>query len=266
MQIEPLKHNDITQIPALLPPGWESAMPAIQFYTTLDFCFPIKVSIDNKMVGTGTAIIHKDVAWLAHIIVHPDHRNQGIGKWITESLVDIANSKNCDTLYLLATDLGEPVYRKIGFETETEYMFFKSEKTIHTDIRDECIVPYSSEYEKQISLLDLQVSGEDRMFHLKHHLSSGFVYVVDNNVEGYYLPALGDGLIIAATSAAGQALMRLRMTTKDFAVFPIDNVSAAAFIHLHPFKEIRRQKRMRLGTKRTWQPTNIYNRIGGNLG
>lgn len=266
MEVNPLKQDDITQIPALLPPGWDSAFPSIQFYTTSDFCFPIKVSIAHKIVGTGTAIIHNDVAWLAHIIVHVEYRNQGIGQLITKALVEIAIAKNCDTLYLLATELGEPVYRKFGFETETEYLFFKGEKPIDSAIHDECIVPYSSDYEKQISLLDRQVSGEDRIFHLKQDLSNALVYVVDNIVEGYYLPTMGDGLIIATTSAAGQALMKLRLTTKDFAVFPIDNLNAVALIQQHPFTEIRRQKRMRLGKKRNWQPTNIFNRIGGNLG
>lgn len=266
MQVQPLQPNDIPLIPPLLPPGWDSALPAIQFYTTSDFCFPLKVSIDQKIAGTGTAIIHHDVAWLAHIIVHPDYRNQGIGQLITRSLVDMAHAKDCDTLYLLATELGEPVYRKIGFETETEYLFFKGEKPIDAVSLDERIAPYSSAYFRHIAELDRQVSGEDRMFHLEPHLSSGFVYVVDNIVEGYYLPTMGDGMIIAMTSAAGQALMKLRLTTKDFAVFPIDNVSAATFIQQHPFSEVRRQQRMRLGTKRNWQPTEIYNRIGGNLG
>ena len=266
MNIQPLKPDDLPQIPALLPPGWDTAMPAIQFYTTSDFCFPIKVTIDNKIIGTGTAIIHHDVAWLAHILVHPDHRNQGIGQLITESLVVMAHTNSCDTLYLLATELGEPVYRKIGFETETEYLFFKSEKPIDIAIHNECIVKYSSAYEKQIADFDHQVSGEDRMFHLKPHLSSGFVYVIDNIVEGYYLPTMGDGLIIATTSISGQALMSLRLTTKDFSVFPMDNIPATTFIQQLPFSEVRRQKRMRLGTKRNWQPAHIYNRIGGNLG
>lgn len=266
MEVQLLQPNDLAHIPALLPPGWDTALPAIQFYITSDFCFPIKVSIEHKIVGTGTAIIHHDVAWLAHILVHPDHRNQGIGKLITEYLDEMAHAKSCDTLYLLATELGEPVYRKIGFETETEYLFFKGEKSIDITILDECIVKYSSAYEKQIIDLDHQVSGEDRMFHLKPHLSSASVYVVDNIVEGYYLPTMGDGMIIATTNASGQALMRLRLTTKDFAVFPIDNVNAATFIQQHPFTEVRRQKRMRLGTKRNWQPEHIYNRIGGNLG
>lgn len=266
MNIQPLHQKDLPLILSLLPPGWDSAMPSIQFYTTADFCFPIKVSIDHKMVATGTVIIHKDVAWLAHIIVHPDHRNQGIGQMITKALVEVANSKNCDTIYLLATELGEPVYRKIGFETETEYLFFKGEGPIALGKKDECIAQYSLEYEKQISLLDHLVSGEERIFHLQHYLSKALVYVVDDKVEGYYLPTLGDGLIIATTSKAGHALMRLRLTAKDNVVFPVDNEDGAAFMKQHPFTAIRRQKRMRLGKERKWQPKNIYNRIGGNLG
>lgn len=266
MEIKPLVQNDLISIPPILPPGWDSAMPSIQFYTTSDFCFPIKVTIGNKIVGTGTSIIHNDVAWLAHIIVHPDHRNQGIGKLITESLIDIAHAKNCATLYLLATELGVPVYRKLGFEAEAEYLFFKGDKPIDSDIHDTCIMPYCGEHQRQIADLDRRVSGEDRMFHLQQYLSNGVVYAANNNVEGYYLPTMGDGLIIATTSAAGQALMKLRLTTKDFGVFPADNTQATAFIRQCPFSEVRRQKRMRLGEKRNWEPKNIYNRIGGNLG
>lgn len=266
MEIKPLIQNDLIFIPEILPPGWDSALPSIQFYTTSTFCFPIKVSIDHKLVGTGTAIIHNDVGWLAHIIVHPDHRNQGIGKLITESLADIAHSKNCATLYLLATELGEPVYRKLGFETETEYLFFKGENPVGRGIHDEHIIPYSIDYEHQVACLDRDVSGEDRMFHLRQHLSGSFLYTAKNTIEGYYLPDMGDGLIIATSVAAGQALMRLRLATKDFSVFPSENTQASSFIQQFPLAEVRRQKRMRLGSKKNWQPGNIYNRIGGNLG
>ena len=266
MEVQPLIHIDIPLIPDLIPPGWDTAMPAIQFYITSDFCFPIKVSIDHKIAGTGTAIIHHDVAWLAHIIVHPDFRNQGIGRRITQYLVEFIHGKGLETIYLLATELGEPVYRKIGFETETEYITYRREMQNEVYVDAGNIITYTDHLKEQISMIDRQVSGEDRLFHLETHLSNGFVYVVNNNVEGYYLPTMGDGLIIATTGKAGQAFMSLRLTTKDFAVFPIDNVSAATFIQQHPFTEVRRQKRMRLGAKRNWQPEYIYNRIGGNLG
>lgn len=266
MDIQTLEYDDINLITGLLPPGWEATIPTLEFYTNTNFCFPIKVTIDKKIVGVGTTIIHNDVAWLAHIIVHPDYRNQSIGKLITQTLVDNSISKCCDTIYLLATDLGEPVYKKIGFETETEYLYFKGEKIIGAYKNAENIAAFNSNFKQQISNIDQQVSGEDRMFQLEQHLSSGFVYIQDNDVKGFYLPNLGNGLIIATTNSAGQELMKLHLTSKDFAAFPIDNVSATDFMYQNNFKKVRTEKRMRLGKKRNWQPTNIYNRIGGNLG
>ena len=265
MDINFLEKSDVQQIINLQPPGWD-IMSIIDFYIKADFCFPFKVTNDKNIIGIGTTIIHNDVAWLAHIIVLPDYRNQGIGKLITQTLVDKAHAEQCETIYLLATELGEPVYKKIGFQTETEYVSFKGEKINDALEADEYIEPYANAFRNQISILDQLVSGEDRMFHIDQHLSSGFVCLHDNDVMGYYLPTFGDGLIIAKDAVAGEALMKLRLTTKDFAVFPVENVPATAFMEKHNFTSFRTQKRMRFGKKRDWQPANIYNRIGGNLG
>lgn len=264
MDIKPLEQSDVPLVFELQPPGWE-IMSVIDFYTKADFCFPIKVILDDKIIGIGTTILHKDVAWLAHIIVHDQFRNKGVGRLITQTLIERADAERCKTIYLLATEMGEPVYTKLGFEAETEYLSFKGEK-ITGEAGDDNIVSYKSEYADQISILDRQVSGEERWFHLEPYLSDGFVYLHDTNVMGYYLPTFGDGLIVAIDPAAGEALMKLRMTTKDFAVFPAENVLATALMAKHNFNFFRTQKRMRLGKQRDWQPANIYNRIGGNLG
>ncbi len=89
---------------------------------------------------------------------------------------------------------------------------------------------------------------------------------MNDQVEGFYLPHLGDGLIIATTTLAGQELMKLRLYSEDFAYFPKDNTTAINFMLDNNFKLVSSQKRMRLGTKRNWNPSNIYSRIGGNLG
>lgn len=266
MDIQTLRHTDINFISDLLPIGWEGVIPTIDYYTNTSFCFPIKAIIDNKIVGIGTTIIHNETAWLAHIIVHSDYRNQSIGKIITQTLVDSSHSKGCETIYLLATELGEPVYKKIGFVTETEYIVFKREGTYEIFKNPENIVAINNDFKKQILDLDRQVSGEVRMLLLEQHLSDGFLYLQGNKVQGFYLPNLGDGLIIATTNSAGQELMKLRLKSKDFTAFPIDNINATGFMHQNNFNQVRTEKRMRLGQKRDWQPTNIYNRIGGNLG
>lgn len=268
MDIQELEHIDINFISDLLPISWEGAIPTIYSYTSTNNCFPIKVIIDKKIVGIGTTIIHNKTAWLAHIIVHPDYRNQRIGKIITQTLVDNAYSKGSETIYLLATELGEPVYKAIGFETETQYIVFKREGTNESfkNTENENIIPFSNDLKRQILNLDRQVSGEDRTLLLEQYLSDGFLYLQDNEMQGLYLPNLGDGLIIATTNSAGQELMKLRLKSKDSASFPIDNLSAIELMKQNNFREVRTEKRMRFGKKRTWQPTNIYNRIGGNLG
>ncbi len=266
MKIQDLEHSDIRYISELLPFGWEGVIPIIDWYTNSNFCFPIKVRINKKIVGIGATIIHNKTAWLAHIIVHSDYRNQGIGKVITQTLVDIAHSKGCETVYLLATELGEPVYKKIGFEIETEYIIFSCELTNKTFNCPENIIAINRDFKKQILDIDRLVSGENRILLIEQHLSKGFLYLQENEVQGVYFPSLGNGLIIATTYIAGQELMKLRLKSKDFAAFPIDNLFGTEFMKQNKFKENRTEKRMRLGNKRDWQPQNIYNSIGGNLG
>jgi len=85
VDIQTLEHKEIVLLTDLQPPEWQDIVPTFDYYTKAAFCFPIKVTIDNKIVGIGTTIIHNDIAWLAHIIVHPDKRNKGIGQLITQT-------------------------------------------------------------------------------------------------------------------------------------------------------------------------------------
>lgn len=265
-KIEPFGHSDIHSLSELQPSGWPDITPAFEFYTGNDFCFPLKLIINEKIVGTGAGIIHNDVAWLGHIIVHPANRNNGIGRLITQTLVDLVLEKRSETIYLLATDLGEPVYKKLGFETETEYLFFKDVKPVENLTVSKNIIPYNDEFKTQVASLDLRVSGEERMFHIERHLKSGYIYIQDNKAEGFYLPTLGEGSITAITTSAGLELMKARFSLKETACFPADNLSAAAFMQENNYKSFRTAKRMRTGKKRRWKPADIYNRIGGNLG
>jgi GNAT superfamily N-acetyltransferase len=265
MTILPLSHRDLGALGELQPEGWPDILPFMDFYTQSLFCFPHKVVIDNRIAGIGTGIVHGQTGWLGHIIVSPKHRNQGLGRIITQTLIDTLHNKGCTTLYLVATVFGESVYLKTGFETETEYLFFK-DISRHQHLPDDQIVTFRSEHLGQLAVLDRELSGEERMMEIERCVEDGYVYLAGRTLEGFYLPALGEGLIVAATPTAGLALMKLRLSNHDNAVFPVDNLHASQHLYTQGYKEFRRARRMRLGEKRPWQPAALYNRIAGNIG
>lgn len=267
MNLSPFITADIPDLPLLQPEGWHDIVPVYEFYTASPFCFPVKITLANELVGIGTTIMHHDTAWLAHIIVHPEYRNRGIGKYITQSLINSIDSRQCKTIYLIATALGEPVYEKLGFETETEYLFYKNfNQAKNTVIHSANIIPYTTPFHDQIQRLDQRISAENRLFHFEQHLSNAWLYVSGNTVEGLYVPTFHEGFIIADSTQAGLALMEKRFCSKEHAAFPINNTAAIACMSIQGFEPFKTAKRMRLGEIREADYSKIFNRIAGSIG
>lgn len=222
----------------------------------------------GKLVGLGTAITHGNTAWLAHIIVSPENRNQGIGKSITKFLVDSLQNTTCTTIFLLATKLGEPVYKKAGFVIDTEYIAFMGHHTSRSSLpfSNQLITSFKKDFEEPILQLDRRVSGENREHLLKMHLEKSLLILDRDNVVGCFFPTLGEGLILAENTEAGLALLNKRHLTETRTMLPIDNKTGINFLLKKGFQEAVRGSRMRLGKKLEWQPEKIYSRIGGNLG
>ena len=265
MQCERLIYSDTTQIGDLQPDGWGNIVSQFEFYAGSEFCFPIKLMIDHQIVGVGSTIVHNDVAWLAHIIVHRDYRCKGLGRLITQILIDQAKKNLCSTIYLTATDLGEPIYRKEGFVSETEYLIYKNVAKKDWVISDH-IHPYEEKYKSHFTAFDKYISGEERMMHLESYLADSLMFCHDGNIEGYYLPTFGEGLILATSEYAGIELLKMHLKNNDNVAILKENLSAREFLNDTGFGELKTIKRMRLGNERTVRFKNIYNRVGGKIG
>ena len=266
MNVQPLNAEDLNFVRELQPPDWSNIVPIHEYYLNSKFCYPVKIIIDKKIVGIGTTVIHHDAAWLAHIIVNPEYRNHGIGRFITAKLIEIAGSNNKETIYLLATELGAPVYKKLGFETEIEYAFYNGGSIDSGWESHPNIQPYTSQYKNQVFALDTLSTGENRAIRLEEHIENSLLYINNNKVEGFYMPGFGEGLIIACTTISGISLMKLRLIKNSLAVLPRNNKPAVDFLLQNGFKEFRKAERMRLGKPRSWQPGNFYNRVSGQIG
>ncbi len=265
VNIEPLTAKDLECVTVLQPEGWGDILPSIQSYCASDFCYPLKATVDGAIVGIGTAIVHGKTAWLAHIIVHKDYRNKGIGTTVTKSLVDLVTTTSCKTILLLATTLGEPVYRKFGFQVEAQYLFF-DHGTLPPADKSPHIIEYHSQYEDVIFKLDCKVSGEDRKRLLKEHYAESQLFVEHGELIGFYAATLGEGLIVAEDCNAGFELMKLKFTNNKNFCIPENNEAGINFLTRHGFKECRKASRMILGEKIVWDGKKLYSRIGGNLG
>lgn len=74
--------------------------------------------IDNKIVGFGGIIIIVDEADISNIVIHKDFRNQKIGSYLLEDLINLAISFNltCINLEVRKSNIAAiKLYEKYGF-------------------------------------------------------------------------------------------------------------------------------------------------------
>jgi GNAT superfamily N-acetyltransferase len=257
--------HDLPKIETLQPENWNSIIPTIKWYLTLDFCYLVKAVHMGEVVGCGAVLMNQNSAWLANIIVAKSHRNKGFGKTITGHLLTYAK-QHTDSILLIATKLGYPVYLQYGFKADEEYVFFKPGKILVPQSPN--IFRYQPKWKQAILELDADTFGEQRSQLLESRLAESFVYVKDGTVKGFTIPTLGEGLTVATTAEAGTALMALRFSEEKRACLPKANTDAIHFLKEHGFEvdEVLFGVKMYLDNKPLWKPQQQFGRIGGNMG
>lgn len=263
--IEDLQLIDMPAVLGIKPLDWGDFLPAFHFYFRSKQCLSLKASIQNTLVGTGTLIIHENVAWFAHIMVHPDYRGQGIAKKITQTLINIG-MKQVNSLLLLATKLGKPVYSSLGFNFIEEYNFY--DKSSISLPLSKSIIPYQSRYKQLIFDLDEEITGEKRKKFLEPILFKSFLHCTQGKLNAVYFAGFGEGLILAKDSNAGNDMLTLHLLEAKPCAIPQSNIAAHAFLVSNGFihNTDRYVCRMSYGEPLNWKPAHLFGRFGGNLG
>jgi ribosomal protein S18 acetylase RimI-like enzyme len=269
LRIREILESEIHQLQNFSPEDWNLDLPRLfSFHFGHSYFYPSIAEVDDKIVGCGIGIIHGSISWLGTIIVLPEYRRQGIGKKITSHLVDYCRSKGCASHLLVASAMGEPVYKKLGFEINSIYVFYKRETIVPT-LHVSNVREMRQEDFLMVKQLDREVTGEDRFHFIERFFSTGWIYATDTSsgIAGFYLPEFSGGLIIARNARAGLELMKLRLNRgKTTAVVPATNTIAREFLTSEGFQEFRRAPRMFLGSEVPWLPAMMYNRATGYCG
>ncbi len=80
------------------------------------------IAIDNNALLDSISILHKDMdtdepwtPWLGNLYVHPDYRQQGIGKQLINHLLVYCAAHGVDQLYLF-TPASRTYYERLGWQ------------------------------------------------------------------------------------------------------------------------------------------------------
>jgi GNAT superfamily N-acetyltransferase len=72
----------------------------------------------ERPVGTALALALGETGWIANVAVLPEARGRGTGGALTEAALAWLVAAGARGVHLLATELGQPVYERLGFAAE----------------------------------------------------------------------------------------------------------------------------------------------------
>jgi GNAT superfamily N-acetyltransferase len=267
MEYKIITYDDLNSLKGLQPEDWPDIIPSFEFYIKTPFCLPIMTKVKDQVAGIGSLISLGKTSWIGHMIVGKNFRRRGIGYQLVKELLANHERTSAETCLLIASEMGKPVYVKAGFREVAEYIFFKRRKRWKKRKFDDHIFSFHESFRSGVHELDRKVSGENRERLLSGYLNESQIYLKNTKVEGYYVPTLKEGLIIADSEEAGRALMEIKYSKVDKASLPMDNKAGIHFLQQNGF--VRTEKkgtRMVFGRDIQWMPEKLYSRIGGNLG
>jgi ribosomal protein S18 acetylase RimI-like enzyme len=217
---------------------------------------------DGDLVGAAAGAVFAGTGWVGGVAVVPAHRRLGLGGALTEAILAFLEGRGLGTVLLHATDLGRPVYERLGFVPDGAYL------TLAGPTRppgpEPLVRPGRAADLAAVLALDLAATGEDRRRLLTALWpAGGLVAATDGRPLGYHLasPWRPGGAVVAADHRAGLALLdAVRAAPGDEVAIsvPAANAPAVGFLSSAGFSERFRTIRMHRGPRVPWDPAALF--------
>lgn len=258
---------------ALLEGGWGDFRLPLRFYLDFEHAYPfVAETADGRIVGTSSAIQHTRTGWVGVVFVAPALRGQGLGRLLTQAALHRLHELGCRSVLLAATELGQPVYQRLGFVPQGAYSLLSRPRAglavpASLDAR-----PLTPDDLDSVIRLDRHASGEDRQAAIRALAGHGWLLGSQSRPRGYALRTpWGLGPAVAFEPADGERLLDLLLAhphprDEVSLIVPTDNDRARAHLAGYGFDERRRLPRMVLGEPVAWQPHAIWSIFNFALG
>jgi predicted N-acetyltransferase YhbS len=200
---------------------------------------------DGALLGTAAYVSFRRTGWLGGVAVDSSARGSGLGTALTLAALEALGPH--ETVLLLASDAGRPIYERMGFEREGRYRVFMSPDDA---VPVGSFGPLDGE---AVLALDARVTGETRTLAIDA--------VVDGvtSAGGVALrPPWGARPILAPDPGEGAELLAAVLEPGLRLAVPEANVAAADAMLALGCVEREGVLRMRRGPAVAWRPTELW--------
>ncbi len=217
--------------------------------------------LHGDLVGVASCVAFGDSGWIGGVAVVPEARGQGIGSELTRSALRWLSGMR--TVQLLSTPKAVPLYRRLGFIDEGEYVVLRAPLSLEPI--DHPMIRAATEADTETILaLDRAATGEDRSSLLLWARPwRGFVFELEGELLGFHLRSTWEvgGTTVAVDPHAGLALLRRAVQlngTMRYVTIPRASSAAVEALSALGFEEVNRASRMRLGPPLPWCPSRLF--------
>jgi ribosomal protein S18 acetylase RimI-like enzyme len=218
----------------------------------------------GDLAGVAAGAVFGGTGWVGGVAVAPAHRRAGLGGALTAAIVAFLEDRGVATALLHATALGHPVYQRLGFVPETEFLTLAGPTGPRSGPGPR-VRPGRPEDLGAVLALDRAATGEDRRRLLTALWPTGALVAGDGqgSLGGYHLPSpwRPGGAVVAADPGAGLALLdAVRAGGGDEVAIsvPAANAPAVRALEAAGFRERERTVRMHRGPRVPWRPDAVF--------
>jgi len=152
----------MTQVDQLLMLAFGSASrrSELELYTKVQPDGWFVVEEDDRIAAVGGCIVYGSFCWIGLVGTHPEVRGRGHASRLSEHLVKWSYAKGCRTVALDASNLGRPIYERLGFQPVGSTV--RLARTLISEPRKAAVGPVASTTRDQVLELDSEIFGGDR--------------------------------------------------------------------------------------------------------
>lgn len=277
-QLRPMLPADVDAATELiLSNNWGVRREWLRFAAGQSGCVPLVADADGAIVGTGVGTGNGRVGWIGTIFVAPERRGQGLGRALTQAIIDQLESRGCTTLVLVATTEGRRLYERMGFEVQTRYRILEAEGLAGAALggSPSTVRPFQPEDLDALIALDREATGEDRGHAITSLAAEETARVLagpDGSLDGFVIRApWGGGATVARSTDAALELVAARRVTAGTAGrvrvgLLQDNRLGLKRLREAGFRAQWSVPRMIRGAPLTWRPDWIWGQFNHAMG